>query len=100
MTNFYYVYKVGGGRPTFKHPTFQQAVAEAQRLVDTVGGEYEILDAKAVVKAAPKYVIEELSPSPWTPYQRGENDPPYPWSQSQQRAIRVEQDPDDFDPPF
>lgn len=69
MTNFYYVYKVGGGRPTFKHPTFQQAVAEAQRLVDTVGGEYEILDAKAIVKAAPRYVIEELSPSPWVPYQ-------------------------------
>jgi predicted ATP-grasp superfamily ATP-dependent carboligase len=79
-TNFYYVYKVGGGRPTFHHPTFEQAVSEAQRLVDSVGGEYEILEARAIVKAAPKYVIETLNPSPRTPYHYNEvvvDDPPF-----------------------
>lgn len=87
MTNFYYVYKVGGGKPTFHHSTFQQAVEEAQRLVDSVGGEYEILEARAIVKDAPKYVIEALNPSIWD-------------SDGQLRAIRLEQDPDDFEPPF
>ena len=71
MTNFFYVYKIGGQRPTFKHPTFNQAVTEAQRLVDTIGGEYEILEAKAIVKAAPKYVVEMLDYSPWTAQQMG-----------------------------
>lgn len=87
MTNFFYVYKVGGGRPTFHHTTFEQAVAEAQRLVDSVGGEYEILEARAIVKAAPKYVIEVLNPSIWA-------------SDGQLRAVRLEQDPDDSEPPF
>jgi predicted ATP-grasp superfamily ATP-dependent carboligase len=68
MTNFFYVYKVGGGKPTFHHPTLEQAVEEAQRLVDSVGGECEILEARAIVKAAPKYVIEALNPSPQAPY--------------------------------
>lgn len=59
METFYYVYKVGGGRPTYKHETYELALREAQRLIDSVGGEFYILKAEALVKAAPKYVVQE-----------------------------------------
>jgi hypothetical protein len=66
MENYWYVYKKFGGSPHFKHPSFDSAVAEAKRLVDTVGGEYEILEATAVVRAAPKHVVETLSTRVYT----------------------------------
>jgi hypothetical protein len=61
-TKYWYVYKLWGGPPNYKHLSYSydKAVQEAKRLVDTVGGEYEILEAVAVVKAAPKYVVETL----------------------------------------
>ena len=59
MTSFY-VSKIGGGKPTFRHNSFDEAVREAQRLIDNLGGEYEILEVRAVVKAAPKYIVQEF----------------------------------------
>ena len=59
-TKYWYVYKLWGGPPNYKHLSYDDAVREAQRLVDTVGGEYEILEADSVVRAAPKYVVETL----------------------------------------
>ena len=55
---FWYVYKRWGGAPSYKHASYDEAVREAERLVDDVGGEYEILEGVAVVRAAPKYVVE------------------------------------------
>jgi hypothetical protein len=63
QTTFWYVYKRGGGPPRYEHTSYNNAVDEAERLVETIGGEYEILEAKAVVKAAPRYVIESLVPA-------------------------------------
>jgi hypothetical protein len=60
MTSYFYVSRIGGGKPSFKHNSFDEAVREAQRLIDTIGGEYEILEARAVVKAAPKYVVDNF----------------------------------------
>jgi hypothetical protein len=60
MTGYFYVSKIGGGRPTYKHLSFEAAIKEAERLIDTIGGEYEILQARAVVRAAPKYVVTDL----------------------------------------
>ena len=57
---FWYVYKRWGGAPSYKHASYNEAVREAERLVDDVGGEYEILEGVAVVRAAPKYVVETL----------------------------------------
>ena len=60
---FWYVYKRWGGAPSYKHASYDEAVREAGRLVDDVGGEYEILEGVAVVRAAPKYVVETLTNS-------------------------------------
>jgi predicted ATP-grasp superfamily ATP-dependent carboligase len=79
-TKYWYVYKLWGGPPNYKHPSYDEAVQEAKRLVDTVGGEYEILEAVAIVKAAPKYVVERLTISTG--------------------ALNREQDPDDENIPF
>jgi hypothetical protein len=57
---YWYVYRRYGGAPSFRHTSYNEAVQEAQRLVDQLGGEYEILQAVAIVKAAPKYVVEPL----------------------------------------
>jgi hypothetical protein len=62
MQTYWYVYKRWGGPPRHQHLSYEDAVREAQRLIDTVGGEFEILQAVSVVKAAPKYVIEAYSP--------------------------------------
>lgn len=62
MRTFWYVYKRGGGPPSYQHISYELALAEAQRLIDRVGGEYEILKAEAVVRPAPKYTVEELCP--------------------------------------
>ena len=62
MQTYWYVYKRWGRAPSFKHPSYEDAVREAQRLIDTVGGEYEILQAVSVVKAAPKYVVDSCRP--------------------------------------
>ena len=60
QTTWWYVFKRWGGPPSYRHPSYELAVIEAQRLIDQLGGEYEILEAKAVVKPAPKYVVEPL----------------------------------------
>ena len=62
MQTYWYVYKKGGGSPQHKHLSYDDAVDEAKRLVDRVGGEYEILQAVSVVKAAPKYVVDSCRP--------------------------------------
>jgi len=55
---YWYVYKRGGGAPRFQHTSYDEALREAKRLIDRIGGEYEILEVQAVVKPAPMYVIE------------------------------------------
>lgn len=58
QVTFWYVYKVGGGPPRYKHSTYDLAVTEAQRLAEMYGGEYEVLEAKAKVTPVPKTVVE------------------------------------------
>lgn len=58
METIWYVFKKHGGAPSFRHPSYESAVTEAKRLVDAIGGEYEILELKSVVKPAPKHVVE------------------------------------------
>lgn len=58
MQSFWYVYKVFGGAPSHRHYSYEAAEKEAQRLIDTIGGEYEILECVATIKPAPKYVVE------------------------------------------
>ena len=62
MQTYWYVYKRWGGPPRHQHLSYEDAVREAQRLIDTVGGEFEILQAVSVVKAAPKYVVDSCRP--------------------------------------
>jgi hypothetical protein len=62
MQTYWYVYKTYGGPPKHRHNFYEDAIEEAKRLVDTVGGEYEILQAVSVVKAAPKYVVDSCRP--------------------------------------
>jgi len=62
MQPYWYVYRRGGGVPHHKHLSYEDAVREAQRLIDKVGGEYEILQAVSLVKAAPKYVVDSCRP--------------------------------------
>ena len=60
-TKFWYVYKRNGQwPPSYKHTSYDSALQEAQRLVGIVGGEFEIFEAVAVVREAPKYVVESL----------------------------------------
>ena len=66
MSKYWYVYKRFGGPPIFQHASYLGAVEEAKRLVDTVGGEFEILEAVSVVKAAPKHFIEILRINAYT----------------------------------
>ena len=67
MTTYFYVSKIGGGKPTYRHLSFESAMTEAERLIDTVGGEYEILQARAVVRAASKYVVTDLRTTEFPP---------------------------------
>lgn len=60
QTRYWYVYQRWGRGPTHRHFSYDGAAREAQRLIETIGGEYEILEAVAVVKAAPKYIVEPL----------------------------------------
>ena len=60
QTKFWYVFKRWGGAPSYKHPSYNSAVEEAQRLVEDLGGEYEILECQSIVKAAPKWIVEPL----------------------------------------
>ena len=64
QTKYWYVYKRYGGAPNYRHTSYELAVTEAQRLVDQLGGEYEILEAVAIVKAAPRYVVENRNQLP------------------------------------
>ena len=61
---YWYVYKRGGGSPRFRHTSSDEAIREAKRLIDTIGGEYEILEVIAVIKPAPRYVIETSTNAP------------------------------------
>ena len=54
------MFKRWGGAPSYKHPSYNSAVEEAQRLVEDLGGEYEILECQSIVKAAPKWIVEPL----------------------------------------
>lgn len=58
METIWYLFRKHGGAPSYRHPSYESAVEEAKRLVDTESGEYEILELKSVVKAAPKHVVE------------------------------------------
>ena len=60
MTSYFYVSKIGGGKPSYQHPSFECALAEAKRLIDTIGGKYEILEARVVIEATPKYLVNDL----------------------------------------
>ncbi len=60
QTKYWYVQKRNGGWPSYKHNSYYEALREAQRLVTSVGGEFEIFEAVAVVREAPKYVVESL----------------------------------------
>jgi limonene-1,2-epoxide hydrolase len=55
----WYVFKVGGGVPRVKHPSYQSALMEAQRMQGCLGGEFEVLAIEACVKPAPRYVVED-----------------------------------------
>lgn len=66
METIWYVFRKHGGAPSYRHPSYESAVEEAKRLIDTIGGEYEILELKSVVKASPKYVVEAATgPTRW-----------------------------------
>lgn len=68
METIWYVFRKRGGPPSYQHPSYESAVEEAKRLVDTFGGEYEILELKSVVKTAPKHVVEVTTgPTRWLP---------------------------------
>lgn len=58
METIWYVFKKFGGAPSYKHASYESAVEEAKRLVDAIGGEYEILRLESVVKPSAKYTIE------------------------------------------
>jgi hypothetical protein len=45
MTEFFVVWKDGGGPPTVRHGRQYDAQAEAERLARTVGGRYYVLRA-------------------------------------------------------
>lgn len=58
QTKFWYVFRRWGGAPSYKHPSYNSAVEEAQRLIDEVGGEYEIFECRSIVKKAPRWIVE------------------------------------------
>lgn len=58
QTKFWYMFKRWGRPPSYKHPSYNSAVEEAQKLVDKLGGEYEILECVSIVKEAPKWLVE------------------------------------------
>ena len=58
QTKFWYVFRRWGGDPSYKHPSYNSAVEEAQRLIDEVGGEYEIFECRSIVKKAPRWIVE------------------------------------------
>lgn len=64
MQKYWYVYKRYGNAPSYKHFSEQSAVDEAVRLLNLYGGEYEILEAKSFVKAAPTYIVEKFYETP------------------------------------
>lgn len=57
---FWYVYRTDGGRPRYRHTSYESALREAQRLVQCIHGEFVVLKAEAIVKPAPKFVVETL----------------------------------------
>lgn len=65
MNKYWYVYKVGGGAPYYRHYSKDGALEEAKRLVDAVGGVFEVLEIVALVQPAPKhyvYTFDDFSP--------------------------------------
>ena len=77
QTKSWYVYKRYGGAPNYRHTSYELAVTEAQRLVDQLGGEYEILEAVAIVKAAPRYVVENLNQHHSVHFPDGDGEVPF-----------------------
>lgn len=61
MSTYWYVFKRYGDPPHFRHYSYNSAENEARRLLESHGGAYEILKVEAVVKEAPKYVVEKPS---------------------------------------
>ena len=62
QTKYWYVFRrCWGNAPTFRHPSYDSAVREAQRLIEEgIDGEYEILEAVALVKEPPKFIVEKF----------------------------------------
>ena len=61
QTKYWYVFRRWGSAPTFRHPSYDSAVREAQRLIEErIEGEYEILEAVALVKEPPKFIVEKF----------------------------------------
>jgi len=61
QTKYWYVFRRWGNAPTFRHPSYDSAVREAQRLIEErIEGEYEILEAVALVKEPPKFIVEKF----------------------------------------
>lgn len=51
MTPYYYVYRVGYGKPTIKHPTLESAAKESERLASQHPGEaFEILKCLGITR--------------------------------------------------
>ena len=61
QTKYWYVFRRWGNAPTFRHPSYDSAVREAQRLIEEgIDGEYEILEAVALVREPPKFIVEKF----------------------------------------
>lgn len=56
----WYVYKIGGRIPEFRHTSFESAVNEAKRLFNSIGGEYLVLRTEAKISAPPSFVVEDF----------------------------------------
>jgi len=51
MTPYYYIFRVGGSAPQFKHPTLESAHTEAMRLAGQhLGDTFEILQCIATTR--------------------------------------------------
>jgi hypothetical protein len=68
MNKFWYVFRVGGRAPSFRHNDYASAEREAQRLCSENGwGEYLILEAVASIAPAPKTVTTVYLPANGAP---------------------------------
>jgi uncharacterized protein YbjT (DUF2867 family) len=67
MNIFYYVANTGTSVSVLgkKYSAYSEAVAAAEKLVNTSGGEYVVLKAEAIVTERPKAVTEKLTDPGW-----------------------------------